>query len=404
MADKVKKILIITAVSGFLPQFEMNDVSILREQGYEIYYASDFDNPVYELDTGLLKKMGIRLHPISIHKSPVHIWRNIKAFKELTALIRREEIDVLHCHNPMGGVLGRLAALHCGERKPYVIYTAHGFHFYKGAPLLNWLLFYPVEWLLAKCTDCLITINGEDEGRAGKLRHGRLKALYRIPGVGVDTGKFAPVPAMREQMRRQLKLAPDAFYILSVGELNRNKNHEVIIRALAACGDSAILYGICGKGYRRDYLERLAKKLGVEKQVRFYGFRRDIPDMLQAADCFVFPSKREGFGIAAVEAMAAGLPMITSDCRGTREYMEDGVTGYVCRRGSVSAYAELIRRMKGASKQRREMAAVCMRAAENFDIKRTDKIMRRIYEKVNMEDISMEEAQDPEGCAGEGKA
>lgn len=383
MADKVKKVLIITTAGGFLPQFEMNDVKILAEQGYQIHYASNFDNPVYEMDVDMLEKLGIRLHPISIPKSPVHIRRGLKSFREIAAIIRQERITALHCHNPMGGVLGRLAAFTCSAGKSYVIYTAHGFHFYKGASLLNWLLFYPVEWMLAMVTDCLITINREDALRAEKFLHGRLRAAYQIPGVGVDTQKFAPNQDMRRQMRHQLRMTDNTFYLLSVGEINHNKNHEVIIRALAELKDTAVFYGICGRGYRQEYLEKLAKKLGVEKQVKFYGFRSDIPQMLQAADCFVFPSKREGLGIAAVEAMAAGLPMITSDCRGTREYMEDGVTGYVCGSNKAAAYTKLIRHMKESPELRRAMSAACRSVAERFDIKKTDKIMREIYKQLS---------------------
>lgn len=400
MADKAKKILIITTAGGFLPQFEMNDVKILAEQGYQIHYASNFDNPVYEMDIGMLKKVGIKQHPISIPKSPVHIRHGIKAFFQITSIIRQEGITALHCHNPMGGVLGRLAAFVCGAERLYVIYTAHGFHFYKGAPLWNWLLFYPVEWMLARTTDCLVTINREDARRAEKFLHGRLKSAYQIPGVGVDTSKFAPDRDMRTQMRRQLQIAENTFYLLSVGEVNRNKNHEVIIRALAERKDPAIFYGICGRGNRREYLEKLARKLGVEKQVKFFGFRKDIPQMLQAADCFVFPSKREGLGIAAVEAMAAGLPLITSDCRGTREYMEDGVTGYVCGSNTAAAYAKLIRRMKESPERRREMSDACRSAAESFAIKKTDKIMRRIYEQLSIHSIHMESKKR----IGEGKA
>ena len=156
----MKKILIITTIGGFLPQFEMNDVKLLMEQGYEIHYATNFTNPVYELNLKELEEMGIRLHPVDIQKSPLHIRQNIRALRELCAIIKTEEIRVLHCHNPMGGVLGRLAAMTMQAAvRPYVIYTAHGFHFYKGAPLLNWLLFYPAEFFLAGYTDCIVTIN-----------------------------------------------------------------------------------------------------------------------------------------------------------------------------------------------------------------------------------------------------
>lgn len=387
----MKKILIVTTIGGFLPQFEMNDVKILMEQGYEVHYASNFANPVYELDTELLKQMGIRLHPVDIQKSPLKLRRNMRALKEIISIIRREGIQVIHCHNPMGGVLGRLAALAGGSLKPYVLYTAHGFHFYDGAPLLNWLLFFPAEFLLAGHTDSMITINREDDVRAHRYFSGRQKAadtavgqknVYRIPGVGVKTARFAPDPNVREKVRNVLQIKDDTFYILSVGELNRNKNHEVIIRAIASLKDPDIFYGICGKGYRREYLEELARKKGIAHQVKFFGFRNDIPEMLQGADCFVFPSRREGLGIAALEAMAAGLPMITSDCRGTREYMEDNVTGYVCRSGQVSEYARLIKKMKNDPEKRKEMSDVCRSVAEKFNLHRTDRIMREIYSQI----------------------
>lgn len=403
----MKKILIITTIGGFLPQFEINDVKILMEQGYEVHYASNFANPVYELDTELLEQMGIRLHPIDIQKSPLRLWRNMRALKEIISIMRREEIQVIHCHNPMGGVLGRLAAMAGGSLKPYVLYTAHGFHFYDGAPLLNWLLFFPAEFLLAGYTDSIITINREDDVRAHRHFSGRQQAaettygrsapeggqsrstvrqknVYRIPGVGVETARFAPDPYMREKVRNVLQIKDDTLYILSVGELNRNKNHEVIIRAIASLNDPDIFYGICGKGYRQEYLEELARKKGIAHQVKFFGFRNDIPEMLQGADCFAFPSKREGLGIAAIEAMAAGLPMITSDCRGTREYMEDHVTGYVCRSGKVSEYARLIKDMKDNPGKREEMSHVCQRVAERFNLDRTDRIMRKIYKDMEI--------------------
>lgn len=375
----MKKILIITTIGGFLPQFEMNDVKILMEQGYEVHYASNFANPVYELDTESLEKTGIRLHPVDIRKSPLRLRRNVRALKEIISILRVEEISVIHCHNPIGGVLGRLAAVAGGQSKPYVIYTAHGFHFYDGAPLLNWLLFFPAEFLLARYTDSIITINREDDARAHRYLAGKLRAVYRIPGVGVQTSRFAPDADVRRRVRRTLRIQDDTFYILSVGELNRNKNHEVIIRAIASLKDPHICYGICGKGYRQEYLEELARKKGMERQVKFFGFRNDIPEMLQGADCFAFPSRREGLGIAALEAMAAGLPMITSDCRGTREYMQDHVTGYVCYSGKVSEYARLIRDMKEHPERRREMSGVCRSVAERFNLDRTDRIMREVY-------------------------
>lgn len=378
----MKKVLILTTISGFLTQFEMNDAHILEEQGHRLYYASNFHNPVYETDKEKLKSKGIRLFQIDIEKSPVHILRNIRAFRQICRLIKKERIEIVHCHNPMGGVLGRLAALFCCRQKVRVIYTAHGFHFYKGAPLLNWLCYYPVEAMLAGITDCLITINREDYIRALSFTLKKKGITVQIPGVGVDTQKFRSHIGRREEVRRRLGIGDRIFYILSVGEVNRNKNHEVILKAIAQLDNPCIHYGICGKGDREAYLRKLAGELGIEKQFTLYGFRKDIPDMLQCADCFAFPSKREGLGIAAIEAMAGGIPLITSACRGTREYMEDGVTGILCPENRVEEYERAISKMYGDEALRKRMGQCCEERAKRFDLSETDRIMRRVYRQI----------------------
>lgn len=378
----MKKILIITTIGGFLPQFEMNDIKLLQEQGYEIHYASNFENPVYALERQDLEEMGIVLHPICIHKSPAHIRQNFRALREVYHILRDENFNVIHCHNPMGGVIARLAALLYGKRKIYIIYTAHGFHFYKGASLKNWLLFYPAEYLLAGLTDCLVTINKEDYLRAQKFRTLKGKKIYRIPGVGVNTDKYADVEEKRAVIRREIGVPEQAFYLLSVGELNHNKNHEVVICALAGIDNKKIYYGICGSGYHEKYLKELAGELGVGDRVLFHGFRRDIPRMLKAADCFVFPSLREGLGVAAIEAMSAGLPMITSDCRGTREYMAEGITGRICYHGTAEEYRDAIVWMMNHPEDRQRISELCRHRAQKFSISQTEHIMKLVYSTI----------------------
>lgn len=373
------KVLFITTIAGFLQQFEMNDIAILKEKGYEIHYASNFNNPVYDFDTEELTKQGIKLHHIDIEKSPTKIGKNILAFRQIRTLLTREKIDAVHCHNPMGGVLGRLV---CIGKKIKVIYTAHGFHFYKDAPLMNWLFYYPVEYLLARCTDGIVTINREDYERAKRmrLRHGGY--IERIPGVGIDTAKFKPRPELKSKVREELEIPQDAFYILSVGELNKNKNHKTILEAIALIPDANIYFGICGKGYASEELLDTARRLGIEQRFKLFGFRSDIPYMLQAADCFAFPSIREGLGIAAIEAMATGIPLITSDCRGTREYMHDGENGLVCFQGTPQEYAENILKMRDNPDMRAKMSEACVRISKGFAVEKTDKHMRNIYNKL----------------------
>ncbi len=373
------KVLFITTIGGFLQQFEMNDIAILKEKGYEIHYASNFNNPVYDFDTEELKKQGITLHHIDIEKSPGKIRKNILAFRQIRAILKNEKIDAVHCHNPMGGVLGRLT---CIGKKIKVIYTAHGFHFYKDAPIRNWLFYYPVEYMLARCTDGIVTINKEDYERAKRMKLRQGGFVERIPGVGIDMGKFMPRPELKSEVRAELGIPEDAFYILSVGELNKNKNHRTILEAMALIPDENIYFGICGKGYAAQELIETARRLGVERRFKLYGFRSDIPRMLQAADCFAFPSIREGLGIAAIEAMATGIPLITSDCRGTREYMHNEENGLVCFKGTPQEYADNILRMRDDDNLRSSMAEACVRVSKGFVVEKTDKHMRNIYDKL----------------------
>lgn len=378
---RMKKVLIITTISGFIKQFELNDVAILQEQGCEVHYASNFDNPIYEVSREELEEKGIILHHINIQKSPSHLIKNSGALKELRRIIKEENITMVHCHNPMGGVLGRLLTFGLKE-KPQVIYTAHGFHFYKGAPALNWIFYYPVERFLARRTNALITINEEDYQRAKTFSVGKKGKVAKIPGVGIVVKKFAEKAHMRNQVREELGIPQDAFYILSVGELNQNKNHRVILQAMAECKDENIYFGICGRGPLQEELLRKAKELGMEHRVKLFGFRKDIPEMLSAADVFAFPSIREGLGIAAIESQAAGIPLITSDCRGTREYMQDGINGIVCKNNTSHEYAEAIKRLKENNSLRNEMSKNCLQLSQKFDISVTDKIMRQLYKEM----------------------
>ena len=191
------KVLIVTTVSGFLWQFEKNTVEILKEQKAQIHYASNFEHPAYDFEPSYFNKQNIRLHPIPIQKSPYRIRENFQALKSLINIIQKEEIDTLHCHTPMGSVLGRLAARFC-KREVKVIYTAHGFHFFKGAGLKNWLLYYQAARFLARYTDILVTINKEDEKRARRFSLKDAGWVMKIPGVGVDRERFRVQPGNRQ--------------------------------------------------------------------------------------------------------------------------------------------------------------------------------------------------------------
>ena len=320
----MKKALIVTTVSGFVPQFEMQNVHILQDMGFEVHYAANYDMPSYGDDNSRLDGTGIIRHQVDFARSP-YSRKNIKAYKQLLDLMKSVKFELVHCHTPMGGVLARLAAHKTGTGP--VIYTVHGFHFYKGAPLINWLVYYPVERWLARYTDMLITINEEDYRRAKGFK---AKRVEQIPGVGVELKREDWLTdEEKEIVRKKLNLSEDTVVLISVGELNDNKNQVMVLRTLKKMKELDFTYCICGQGPRHEYLLSYARKHGLVNKMRFLGYRFDLSKILQISDIFLMPSKREGLPTSVMEAMVYGLPVIGTNIRGNNELIVDGITGYL---------------------------------------------------------------------------
>lgn len=375
----IKKILFVTTISGFVPQFEMNDVKIMQDMGYEVHYASNFTKQVYSFDQQKLVDQGIKLHSIDIEKSPLNLHAAMKAIRQIREIIENEQISIVHCHNPMGGVCARIAAYR-SRINTYIIYTAHGLHFYKGAPLVNWLLYYPVEKLMAHMTDVIITINREDY--INVKEHFSLKKnghVEHIHGVGVDMDRFKPMREISEKMRYELQVPPGAFHIVTAAELNENKNQQVIIEAIAALQRDDIYYSICGVGPMKEKLEKLIEDKGLTYKVRLLGFCSDMDKVLQTADVFAFPSLREGLGIAAIEALACGVPVIAFKNRGTSEYIIDGVNGIMCDRNDADMFKEAILKMYSDKTYRRSCAENSRASVRRFADVEVIAVMQRIY-------------------------
>lgn len=316
----MKKILFVTHNGRFLVQFELNDIRILQDMGYEVHCATNFKGESMRVDAEqTLKEHGVICHQIDIERSPLKMWQNTRAYSQLKSLLRSGDFAGVHCHTPMGGVIGRLAA--SATHTAPVIYTAHGFHFYKGCPLKNRLIYQTAETFLARYTDAQITINQEDFAAAQKFPL-RGKAYY-VPGIGVDVKKISSAQVDRATKRAELGIPQDAFAFISVGELNENKNHATVIRTLAKADIPNSYYLICGEGKLKQQHFELAQKLGISEKVKLLGFRTDVSEILRACDCFVFPSSREGLSVSLMEAMAAGLPCIASRIRGNVDLLEN---------------------------------------------------------------------------------
>ena len=322
-------------------------------------------------------------------RSPFRIIANLVAYKQLLTLMTVEKFDLVHCHTPMGGVLGRLAAKE--TKTAPVIYTAHGFHFFKGAPLYNWLLFYPIEKILAHYTDILITINNEDYIRARKFILRRNGTLENVNGIGIRTQEMKK-PILKEDFCHNLGISKDSFIITSVGELTRRKNHKVVIKALAKMNHSLpVVYIICGTGSNKGKLEKLAKRLNMSNKVLFLGYRQDIKDILSITDCFVFPSLQEGLPVALMEAMAVGLPIICSKVRGNIDLIENFKGGFLVRAKSSREYASAINKIVLDKKLRKDMGAYNKNIIKKYSIESINKKMKDIYSYIDSKIIINQE-------------
>ena len=315
----MKKVLFVaTVVKTHIMEFHVPYLKMFKEMGWETAVAArnDYENPA---DCKI--PFCDQYYDIPFERSPLKAG-NVRAYKDLRRIIDSGHYDIIHCHTPVGAALTRVAAIGAQKNGTRVFYTAHGFHFYKGAPLVNWLVFFPIEWLCSFWTDTLITINKEDYERAKRRLHA--KRVEYVPGVGIDVKHFAETRIDRAAKRRELGVPEDAVMLLSVGELNENKNHSVVIRALREINDPNLHYVVAGNGPLFDYLTSLAAQIGASNQVHILGYRTDVAEIYKAADIFVFPSRREGLPVALMEAMACGLICIAARNRGSNDLMTNG--------------------------------------------------------------------------------
>ena len=372
----MKKVLFVaTVVKTHIMEFHIPYLKMFEEMGWKTAVAArnDYENPadcvIPYCDT---------YYNIPFERNPFKL-ENLKAYKELKKVIDNGRYDIIHCHTPVGAMLTRLAAKQARKNGTKVFYTAHGFHFYKGAPAINWVLYYPVEKWLSRYTDVLITINKEDYERAKAFKAGR---VCYVPGVGIDIKKFKTSDNLHKEKRdwlcEEFDIPKDAMILLSVGEVNKNKNHRVIIEALGKLKRKDIYYVICGRGPMHDEYVSLANQLNISKQVILTGYRTDVADFYKAADVFVFPSFREGLPVAVMEAMASGLPVICSNIRGNTDLVDDGVTGLISN-NTPEELAEIINNMRNDVSLHNQLASAALQKIKQFDLSSVEERMKIIY-------------------------
>ena len=355
------KRILVTSTDLMMVQFLVPHIISLSENGYEVEIAcSDVGNRVNEIKEKL-KRHVKRFYIVRLKRNPT-AFINFAGYADLKKLINNGKYDLIWTNEPVMAVVTRLAAKTARKHGTKVMYMTHGFHFYKGAPKKNWLIFYNIEKWASRLCDIIVTINREDYCRAQKM-HARI--IKYIHGIGINPDRLSENECFKD-IRKELGLKEDDFLLVSVGELNKNKNHQVVIKALGKLKDPELHYIICGKGDQLRTLNCLAEKWGIKNNVHFLGYRKDVLDICTQSDLFAFPSYREGLGIAALEAMYCGLPIVASNIRGVIDFMQDGKTGYLVDPSDANSFADKIRKLKSAPQLREQMGINSKKAVQPF--------------------------------------
>ncbi len=375
-----KKALIVANLIGF-SGFLWNDIEVLKELGYEVSFAANAEVILGENHQEELRSRDITFYQIGFSSKNPFAKENMEAYRSIRQLLKRDCFDVIHCHTPIAGFITRLAAKDFRKKGAKVIYTTHGLSFTHLSSKKQWLVYYCFEKFASLFTDTIITINREDFANAKRMC---CKDVRKINGVGVDTEMYHKADIDVNSYKRSLGIPRDKIIVLSVGELSARKNHQIIIKALGKIENKDdYCYVICGRevagsGFA-EMLEKLAQDCGVN--LLLLGHRNDIPEIMHCSDIGAIPSVREGLGLAGIQSLCAGIPLVGTEVQGIKDYVVQGETGYLCSPYDEEAYKNAILALSDAD-LRKSMKNSCYEMAGQFDVAVSHKQMREIYTSI----------------------
>jgi len=365
------RVLFCATVDTHLQAFHLPALAWFKRQGWEVHAAANGSADLPHVDRRFVLPFG---------RSPLQRG-NLEAYRQLRAIVEEHAYRLVHCHTPVGGALARLAARSARRRGTAVFYTAHGFHFCRGAPLASWLLYYPAEKVLSRLTDTLITINEEDY-RLAVARRFRAGRIVRVHGVGVDTGRFRPMSRLEKMRQRELfHYGMDDFLLFYAAEFNRNKNHRLLIEAMSLLktrlpGARLLL---AGDGPLLRQCREQAALAGVGGSIDFLGYRTDIDRLLPMCDAAISSSLREGLPVNILEAMACGLPVAATRNRGHAELVAEGRNGFLTPPDSAEELAERIVRLGLSAELRERMGFESIQAVKDYSQARVGEELAELY-------------------------
>lgn len=384
----MKKVLMVAAKPNMIQKFNHRNIRMLQNMGFEVHVATNViefgsvsTDEIHRFKTWLSDN-NVILHQVDFGRKLGTFSSNYRSLKQLDKLFKQNNFNFIHVHSPLGSILGRLVSL---KYKVPSMYTAHGFHFLKQGPLSAWLVFFPLEWGFSFITDTLITINDDDYAIAKKYMHAR--KIEKINGIGVDVYSAKNISIeekrnSRKKIRQELNIPENAFLISSVGELNDNKNQKIVLEAISKLPDSIkknVYYIVAGVGDNDKKLENIARKVGVGNKFKLLGYRTDVHDINFASDVSVFPSFREGLGIAGLDAVVDGTYLLGSDVRGIKDYIFNDSIGKVFDPHDSDTLVECIKYVfENPKKMDRDDDLLL-----TFDTRNVDNNMEKFYKEIS---------------------
>ncbi|PKM96279.1 MAG: glycosyltransferase family 1 protein [Firmicutes bacterium HGW-Firmicutes-1] len=366
----MEKILFTASIDGHLIGFHIPYIKWFNDQGYEVHTASN--------GNGKIPYVHMK-HNIQFERSPFK-FTNILAYKQLKKIIEENDYKLIHCHTPMASFITRLAARRVRKKGAKVMYTAHGFHFFKGAPIINWLLYYPIEKLMARYTDCIITMNDEDYNIS--RNHLAKNNTRFVNGIGVDLTVYKPqTTEKKDQLRKHYGYKKSDFILTFAGELSYRKHQDLLINAISCVKENiaGIKLLLAGEGCFYDQYKDQIIKLGLEEYVFLLGKRNDIVDLMMLSDVAVSSSRQEGLPVNVMEGIATGLPMIVTDCRGNRDLVKNNENGYIIGIENTQDFCDAILKLYDSPIDRMRFANNNIEIIKKYSIENTIKEMAVIY-------------------------
>lgn len=375
----MNRILFVTTIPGTLRAFLLPFAQHFRAKGWQVDAMaegiSNCPKCLHSFD---------RVWEVEWSRNPLDPQNLIIAPPQIRLAIAQQDYDIVHVHTPVAAFVTRYALNNLRQQgRPKVIYTAHGFHFYRGGKPLKNLSFLALEKLAGRWTDYLVVINREDEEAAKRYGLVPAERVCYTPGIGVDTDYYSPdnVPeAEVVRVRQELGLSPETPLFLSIAEFNPGKRHQDILKALARLGRSEVHLAFAGTGPLMEQMQLLASDLGIQSQVHFLGYRQDVPALIRASTATLLASEREGLPRSVMESLCLEIPVIGTQTRGIRDLLE-GDCGLIVKLADVEELAEAMARILDRPEEAKMMGKRGRERMKGYEVRQIIKLYDRLYDR-----------------------